>query len=68
MGEASEADGEVLPLSWAMAEQCFGESAFVTEWLGPEFQQAFCAMKRQERATLLARVPDVEYDAYLRRV
>ena len=68
MGEAGEVDGEALPLSWAMAEQCFGESAFVTEWLGPEFQQVYCAMKRQERATLLARVPDVEYDAYLRRV
>jgi len=26
----------------------------------------FAAVKRQERATLMARIPDVEYDAYLR--
>lgn len=66
--EATEKDGEVLPRSWAMAEQEFGESEFVAEWLGPEFRRVFSAMKRQERGTLLARVPDVEYEAYLRKV
>ncbi|HUF55037.1 MAG TPA: glutamine synthetase family protein [Thermohalobaculum sp.] len=64
--EAGPEDGPALPLSWAMAEQAFAASDFVAEWLGPEFRRVFAGMKRQERATLLARVPDVEYDAYLR--
>jgi glutamine synthetase len=66
--EASPGDGAALPLSWAMAEQRFAASDFVAEWLGSEFRRVFSAMKRQERATLLARVSDVEYAAYLRTV
>jgi glutamine synthetase len=66
--EAGNGDGQALPLSWAMAEQGFSESSFVADWLGAEFQHVFAAMKRQERATLLARVSDVEYAAYLRTV
>lgn len=63
-----EAIGEPLPLSWTMAEQAFGESEFIADWLGEEFQRIYSGIKRQERATLLARVSDVEYDAYLRVV
>jgi glutamine synthetase len=66
--EAGSGDGAALPLSWAIAEQRFSESRFVTDWLGAEFQHVFAAMKRQERATLMARVSDVEYAAYLRTV
>jgi glutamine synthetase len=66
--EAGTGDGAALPLSWAMAEQGFAESRFVADWLGAEFQHVYAAMKRQERATLLARVSDVEYAAYLRVV
>ena len=66
--EAGTGDGAALPLNWEMAEQGFAESGFVGEWLGAEFQQVYAAMKRQERATLLARVSDVEYAAYLRVV
>lgn len=66
--EAGQGDGPALPLSWAMAERVFAESAFICEWLSPEFQRIFAAMKRQERATILSRVSDVEYDAYLRVV
>ena len=66
--EAGAGDGAALPLSWAMAEQGFALSGFVTEWLGAEFQHVYAAMKRQERATLMARVSDVEYAAYLRVV
>ncbi|MEM6974627.1 MAG: glutamine synthetase family protein [Pseudomonadota bacterium] len=66
--EAGPGDGAALPLSWAMAEQRFGESRFVTDWLGVEFARVYGAMKRQERATLMAHVPDIEYDAYLRTV
>ena len=57
-----------LPLSWAMAEQAFAGSDFVAEWLGAEFRHVFAAIKRQERATLMARVTDVEHAAYLRTV
>ena len=65
-GEASSTDGTTLPLNWAMAEQALSGSRFVADWLGEEFQTVFSAVKRQERATLLARIPDVEYAAYLR--
>jgi hypothetical protein len=36
--------------------------------MGEEFRHVYGAMKRQERATLLGRVSDVEYGAYLRTV
>jgi len=65
---AGPGEGAALPLSWAMAEQVFTGSDFVAEWLGREFRHVFAAMKRQERATLLARVSDVEHAAYLRVV
>jgi glutamine synthetase len=66
--EAGGGDGEALPQSWNAAEQMFSESEFVANWLGGEFQRIFGAIKRQERATLMARVSDVEYAAYLRTV
>jgi glutamine synthetase len=66
--EAGAGDGGALPLSWAMAEQGFAESDFIGDWLGAEFRHVYAAMKRQERATLMARVSDVEYAAYLRTV
>jgi len=66
--EARNRDGAPLPLSWSMAEQSFARSSFVRDWLGEEFRHVFGCMKRQERATLLARVSDVEYAAYLRTV
>ncbi len=66
--EAGPGDGAPLPLSWTMAEQAFAGSDFVAEWLGPEFRHVFAAIKRQERATLMARVSDVEHAAYLRTV
>jgi glutamine synthetase len=65
---AGEEEGDPLPLSWSMAEQRFSDSDFVAKWLGPQFQHVYGAMKRQERATLLGRVSDVEYGAYLRTV
>ena len=66
--EASDDDGEALPSSWSVAEQAFTESELVTNWLGAEFQRIYGGIKRQERATLMARVSDVEYAAYLRTV
>ncbi|MCH8167420.1 MAG: glutamine synthetase [Proteobacteria bacterium] len=66
--EAGPGDGAPLPLSWAMAEQAFAGSDFVADWLGAELRHVFAAVKRQERATLMARVTDVEHAAYLRVV
>lgn len=66
--EASADHGEPVPSSWTVAEQCFSESSFIADWLGAEFQHVFGAMKRQERATIMSRVSDVEYGAYLRTV
>ena len=67
-GEAGVDDGASLPMSWGVAGQTFARSRFVREWLGEEFQTVFAAVKRQERTTLLGRVSDVEYGAYLRTV
>ena len=64
--EAGQGDGARLPLTWDEAIRAFEQSAFVADWLGPELARIFAGIKRQERATLLARVPDTEYDAYLR--
>jgi len=64
--EAGFEDGLALPLDWLSAEQEFERSAFIARWLGPEFRRIFAGLKRQERSTLLARVSDIEYDAYLR--
>ncbi|MEO0821731.1 MAG: glutamine synthetase family protein [Pseudomonadota bacterium] len=66
--EGGDDAGAALPLSWAMAEERFRGSAFVGDWMGLEFCRVFSAIKRQERATLMTRVPDIEYDAYLRSV
>lgn len=65
-GEAGEADGDTLPLSWWQAAREFSASPFVAEWMGARFQEIFAKMKRQERATLIAHVPEAEYAAYLR--
>lgn len=64
--EAAMEDGLALPLDWLTAEQAFAESAFVRRWLGPKLQSVYSGIKRQERATLMARVTDVEYGTYLR--
>lgn len=66
--EADPGEGSRLPLSWGEALAEFERSEHVAHWLGAEVQRVFAAMKRQEMATLLARVPDVEYEAYLRTV
>ncbi|MEO1600858.1 MAG: glutamine synthetase family protein [Pseudomonadota bacterium] len=63
--EATAADGPALPLTWREAEARFAASPVMSARLGPELVRIFSAMKRQERARLLARVSDVEYDAYL---
>lgn len=66
--EARAEHGPALPPEWVVAERALAASAFARQWLGPAFVHVFTAMKRQERLTLLARVSDVEYDAYLRTV
>lgn len=57
-----------FPATWDEACARFGGSQFVADWMGPEFRRIFTAIKRQEIATLLSRVTDVEHDLYLRRL
>ncbi len=66
-GELAPGMGGSLPLEWGAAEKTFSASEFVRDWLGPDIQHVFGAMKRQERGTLLARITDVEREVYLRR-
>ncbi|MEM1346831.1 MAG: glutamine synthetase family protein, partial [Pseudomonadota bacterium] len=65
---APASDDQPLPLNWERAIAAFTESAFIGTWLGQEMQRVFAGIKRQEHATLLAQVPDTEYNAYLRVV
>ncbi len=60
--------GEALPLTWMAAIEAFGASDFARRAFGAELNRIFADLKRQELETLLARVTDAEYDAYLRTV
>ncbi len=66
--EAGPEEAPALPLTWAEAIRAAEARPFLARALGPEAARVFAAVKRQERATLLARVPDTEYHAYLRTV
>lgn len=66
--EAGASDGAPLPLTWAEAVARWVGSGFVRDTFGEPLHRIFAAMKRQEQETLLARVSDAEYDAYLRTV
>jgi len=65
-GEAGKKDGLELPLDWDWALDVFEGSERMRRTLGAELHRVFAAMKRQEQATLFARVTDAEFDAYLR--
>lgn len=67
-GEARAEPGGGLPLTWLYAIEEFEGSEFMRRALGPQLARVFAAMKRQELETLLAKVTDAEYDAYLRSV
>ena len=67
-GQIQPGQGAPLPLSWAAAERRFSRSAFISDWLGERFRHVYGAQKRQERDNLMARVTDVEYEVYLRRL
>ena len=66
--EAGPEDGAALPLDRLTAERAFAGSAFAADWLGRAFRDVFAGLKRQERATMMTRVSDVEHEAYLRIV
>ncbi len=67
-GEAGKADGLELPLDWDWALEEFEKSDRMRRALGEELHRVFAAMKRQEQATMFARITDAEFDAYLRTV
>lgn len=59
--------GPRLPDDWGVAERAFASSGFIADWMGVQFQHVFGSIKRQERRKMMARVSDVELEAYLRR-
>lgn len=57
--------GAALPTEWSHAIDAFAASDFVKRTCGTAFRDIYLACKRQDRAKMLARVSDVELDAYL---
>lgn len=57
--------GAPLPTEWSYAIDAFAASDFVERTCGTAFRDIYLACKRQDRAKMLARVSDVELDAYL---
>lgn len=66
-GEIRPGSGTALPTEWMAAADRFEGSDFIANRLGARFAHVFAMMKRQECATLLARVTDVEHEVYLRK-
>jgi glutamine synthetase len=58
-------DSVRLPHRWDDAIKFLYESKEHREYLGDEFVNVFCAIKRQEMAELSGQISDIEYDAYL---
>ncbi len=54
-----------LPRYWPDALRRFGESAFVRDYLGEEFQRVYRLLKEQEMAEFDRQVTPLEYDACL---
>lgn len=67
-GEAGPRDGGALPQTWSDALFAWENSKMARDAFGETLHRVFAAMKRQELETLLERVTDAEYDAYLRAV
>ena len=65
MSEAQDERGAELPTEWSQAINAFAGSAFVERTFGTAFCDVYLACKRQDQAKMLARVSDVELDAYL---
>ncbi|MEM6762141.1 MAG: glutamine synthetase family protein, partial [Pseudomonadota bacterium] len=65
---AEEGEGPHFPKSWRDAQDAFAASQFAQSVFGAPLVKVFTAMKRQEEATLLGKVTDVEHEAYLRTV
>ncbi len=57
--------GRPLPLEWSAAIDAFAASDFAIDALGPEAHAVVLACKRRDHDELQARIPDVEYAAYL---
>ncbi|MDO6749244.1 glutamine synthetase, partial [Gilvimarinus sp. 1_MG-2023] len=54
-----------LPYRWDDAIKALDKSAVIREYLGDEFVDVFCAIKRQEITELNSRISDIEYESYL---
>ena len=54
-----------LPQNWYSALERFEQSAFVKEYLGEKFHEAFVAVKQTEQAEFAGAISPFEYDTYL---
>ena len=54
-----------LPSSWRMAIDHLEKAGAVRHYLGDEFVDVFCAVKRHEHSLLNKRISDIEYESYL---
>jgi len=54
-----------LPSSWRMAIDRLEKAGAVRHYLGDEFVDVFCAVKRHEHSLLNKRISDIEYESYL---
>lgn len=65
VGDAYKQCEPVLPDNWPEALQRFGQSVFVRNYLGEEFQRVYAATKQQEIAEFQKHVTPLEYQSYL---
>lgn len=57
--------GTPLPTNWYESALAFERSAFVTEYLGGDFQQLFATTRRAELQAFESQITPLEYDWYL---
>ena len=65
-GDKRSAQARLLPTAWSSALERFADSPQIARIFGHDFRRVFTACKRQEVGEFRRRIPDVEYDAYLK--
>jgi glutamine synthetase len=68
VGNAYSSETPSVPKTWSAALDSFQDSAFIAEWLGPEFRHIFHAVKEQERRDFEREVTPLEWRWYLKTV
>ena len=65
INDNSEPPEPALPTNWHTALERFQQSDFIEEYLGTDFQRAFCAVKHAEQTEFASAISAFEYDSYL---